>query len=726
MKDIEFSVDGSDGKKIDMIYMVGSRQLFIWLDKIQQPKPIMLDVDYMNIAKTKENFCQVFNGSGSGNGNDGYVISAWAKFSDLINLCMYEYYKNQQANANDNANDNDGGDGLTDEYAESLNRASNRTIPKFPEDELAEIPNKDYTEFIIKTIEKEVKRDDVLVRQILYTGISTYTFDPLNLAILAPTSEGKTYATTKVMQYFPNEDVWRIGGMSTKVLVRQKGILINSKGESIQKQVDELREKLQNVNTAEFKLDFTAPKVKDEPKLTLQEKVEQRKNEIKKELSVIMEGASKLIDLTGKILVFLEPPQHELWNLLKPILSHDEEEMRYDYVDRTDDGIETKNVIVRGWPAVIFCSAKDESEWKIWPEIQSRFLITSPNMNKDKVQDGNMLIAQRKGLPNTMQQQIIVSDKDQELAKKCVVYIKKWISRLALVNRLDYKHGNAVWIPYGDPILWSRLSGNKGTDNRATNRIFSFLNIIPMAKAHLRPTLVYGNERQVIATLDDLSETLHITQNMSGIPTHKVKFFTDIFTDLYDSKTGPDIKDDKVEEIKAVTTSQLCEHYKLKTGKSITNRNLHNQFLNELLNNGFIDERESLIDKRQKIYFPIMEMPIKDQLADSEKIGKYGNTEPLRNFLQHNKIKVSEFCKKIPENWLELQILRLQKYNIGAKDKGTFQLIDENDDETSIPEFVKNYELSFKLASYFSEPKYSSFYNETFGSILNLDGIGVE
>ena len=121
-----------------------------------------------------------------------------------------------------------------------------------------------------------------------------------------------------------------------------------------------------------------------------------------------------------------------------------------------------------------------------------------------------------------------------------------------------------------------------------------------------------------------------------------------------------------------------------------------------------------------------MEMPIKDQLADSEKIGKYGNTEPLRNFLQHNKIKVSEFCKKIPENWLELQILRLQKYNIGAKDKGTFQLIDENDDETSIPEFVKNYELSFKLASYFSEPKYSSFYNETFGSILNLDGIGVE
>jgi hypothetical protein len=57
MKDIEFSVDGSDGKKIDMIYLVGSRQLFIWLDKIQQPKPTVLGVDYMDMAKTKENFC---------------------------------------------------------------------------------------------------------------------------------------------------------------------------------------------------------------------------------------------------------------------------------------------------------------------------------------------------------------------------------------------------------------------------------------------------------------------------------------------------------------------------------------------------------------------------------------------------------------------------------------------------------------------------------------------
>ena len=45
-------------------------------------------------------------------------------FPDLMNPCMYEYYKDQQANANDNNNGDGNNDGLTDEYAESLNNAS--------------------------------------------------------------------------------------------------------------------------------------------------------------------------------------------------------------------------------------------------------------------------------------------------------------------------------------------------------------------------------------------------------------------------------------------------------------------------------------------------------------------------------------------------------------------------------------------------------------------------
>ena len=44
-------------------------------------------------------------------------------------------------------------------------------------------------------------------------------------------------------------------------------------------------------------------------------------------------------------------------------------EIEFPYVDKTqNEGLVTKKVVVRGWPACIFCSAKDESDWTGWPE----------------------------------------------------------------------------------------------------------------------------------------------------------------------------------------------------------------------------------------------------------------------------------------------------------------------------------------------------------------------
>jgi hypothetical protein len=60
-------------------------------------------------------------------------------------------------------------------------------------------------EYVINTINKTVKLDDSLVRAVFYAGCSTWTFDPINLGIAAPTSEGKTYTVIQVLQYFPKK-----------------------------------------------------------------------------------------------------------------------------------------------------------------------------------------------------------------------------------------------------------------------------------------------------------------------------------------------------------------------------------------------------------------------------------------------------------------------------------------------------------------------------------------
>jgi hypothetical protein len=50
-------------------------------------------------------------------------------------------------------------------------------------------------------------------------------------------------------------------------------------------------------------------------------------------------------------------------------------------------------------------------------------------------------------------------------------------------------------------------------------------------------------------------------------------------------------------------------------------------YLNELLHNGYIDEEDSVIDKRQKIYYHIVDVPA----SAPEKISNYTNPDQFCN-----------------------------------------------------------------------------------------------
>src|SRR5215471_18730420 len=293
----------------------------------------------------------------------------------------------------------------------------------------------DYAECVIRAIKRTVKQEDPLVRQIVYTAFSKDSTNPINLAVLAPTSEGKTYPVLESLQYFPRNHIWKIGSMTPKVIIRQNGILVDSNNQPIADRIKELKRKINEANDSDEKQD-------------LEEQLRQLYNE-----------AKVLIDLRDKLWVFLEPPHHETWAILKPILSHDDLEIEHPYVyEVLGTGFNVKKVVTRGWPACIFCSAKNESNWPAWPEIQSRFLVTSPNMVQEKYLDGNILIAQKMGLPNLLQQSIIVSNSQAELASKCVLYI------LEQIRQRNSKDTNPVWIPYAQ-ILAQILPAEKGTDN---------------------------------------------------------------------------------------------------------------------------------------------------------------------------------------------------------------------------------------------------------------------
>lgn len=76
------------------------------------------------------------------------------------------------------------------EYVNSLKKEPNRTEQIINVTEIeSKIPDKNYVEFIIGIVRNTVKQEDSVIRQILYTGMTSYTIEPVNPGISAPTSK---------------------------------------------------------------------------------------------------------------------------------------------------------------------------------------------------------------------------------------------------------------------------------------------------------------------------------------------------------------------------------------------------------------------------------------------------------------------------------------------------------------------------------------------------------
>jgi len=100
------------------------------------------------------------------------------------------------------------------------------------------------------------------------------------------------------------------------------------------------------------------------------------------------------VDLRQKLLIFLDQPHYMLMERLRPLLSHDKKELLYKITDKSRGGsLRTKNVIIEGYPTVVFCAANfslDEQE-------RTRVFILSPETNPEKLEESLRLSIVRVG-----------------------------------------------------------------------------------------------------------------------------------------------------------------------------------------------------------------------------------------------------------------------------------------------------------------------------------------
>jgi hypothetical protein len=333
--------------------------------------------------------------------------------------------------------------------------------------------------YCIDVILKEAKLEDVLVKQIFYTMLSMYTNDPRNLGIQSPTGEGKNYIIKKVADLFPKEDVIKYVGMTDKSIFHRNGKLVikndNGEYEDIEQVIEKLDEDIEDKKTEQYN-------TKDRnTKRGLKAQI----RDLEREKKRLNKDAKKLIDLSHKCIIFLDTPPPGLLNAMMSLLSHDEYEVEYDFVD-TNNGIKTRTNVLRGWPVMIFAQAVDYSGHKRYGEIQRRFVVSNPRMDQEKYKAAIELIVHKHSVPDFLYQKTVVSEEQKDQAREIIKGLKENIMDLSTTISPG---SNNVFIPF-DEAIYQSLATKKSSDmisgiigieiqedvlNTAKNRIAEFL-----------------------------------------------------------------------------------------------------------------------------------------------------------------------------------------------------------------------------------------------------------
>lgn len=365
---------------------------------------------------------------------------------------------------------------------------------------------------MLKHQARTVKRDWVTKNMITLTGVSAYTPDPINLFLRGESSIGKTYNTTEGLKYFPPEDVWMLGGLSPTALIHGYGDLVDEHG---------------NLILFDQKPDRSA---------SAEEKEAWREK---------LRNSKYIVDLRGKILAFLEAPHRRTYQMLRPILSHDKFEISYKITD--PEKLKTKHIVIRGWPATIFCSTEE----RYIADLVTRGFTITPETESEKYEEANKLTGTRKAYPwafNTSE------DRDFFQLQGYIEFLRGKLKDVT------------VLVPYA-PQLAEKFPSMYARSMRDYKHLLSLIEVYTCFHLYQRPVLIrkLKDESQniyVIATREDYGYIFDLWNKIeettvTGLPGHILKFYENAVKPVAEYAYGFTVKDltDKYNEKSEVRKS---------------------------------------------------------------------------------------------------------------------------------------------------------------------------
>lgn len=452
-------------------------------------------------------------------------------------------------------------------------------------------------DYILKDLEKRVKKDKATKLSVFFAGLSAYLPEPINLFLKGESGVGKSYNVVETLKYFPEEDIWFLGGLSPKALIHSYGVLLNKYGEPI-----DLLEKPAKPKKSSFKDDFGEFKEAEYAKAL--ENYREQLNAWNEEIR----DAYTLIDLSHKTLVFLESPEQETFRMLFPILSHDNHKVEYRFTDKTAKGqLRTTRVVIQGWPATIFLS----TDKRYMEELATRSFTVTPESSKEKIEEANRLTNQKASFPWQYNHETT----ETQTIKKLVQSIK---------NQFTNNQTNIV-IPFTS--LHEFFPKEIVRDMRDFQHFTQFLKTITALHIYQRPFLKINGKKFLIATIEDVKNALETySEVFETTRTGTEQKILAFYHQIIQTKENWHLK-------------ELTAEYNRLNEKKLSSETIR-LMLERLSQIGYIDIQKDGNDKRLNIYTPLIK---EEKSKISQKIETWTTSaSKLKNSFK-------EWLKNIPQ-----------------------------------------------------------------------------
>lgn len=411
---------------------------------------------------------------------------------------------------------------------------------------------------IIEILGSTIKRDDNNKLLTFLTQLSAYTEDSqLNISFNAPSSSGKSYIPTEIAKLFPEKDVIEVGYCSPTAFFHDVG------------QFDKEKE-------------------------------------------------GYIVDLSRKILIFLDQPHTLLLQHLRPMLSHDKKEIRLKITDKSQRaGLKTKNIYLIGYPTVIFCTAGldlDEQE-------ATRFLLLSPEINQEKIREA-IFEKIKKESDSALYKYDLESNPDRKLLIDRILAIKQ-------EGIKEIKVGNPKLV---EQMFLDRVKIFKPRHQRDIGRVISLIKVFALLNLWFRQR----NGMIITANQDDIGEAFKVWDVISesqelGLPPFVYNLYKDVIVSAYKDKNG-----EPEGAIKLGLSRQdlIKKHFEVYS-RFLPDWQLRQQIIPQLETAGLIIQEPDPVDRRKLLIYPTTPLTISEDQNNSELDGGVEADKPTQAELSY-------------------------------------------------------------------------------------------